>query len=861
MNLNSINLNIDSAIFIAFLAVNLIFGLIASRGVNTIRGFAVGDKTFNTATLVSTIVATWIGGSFFVTIISTAYTKGISFISIFVLGNFLSILMISLIIVPRMGEFLGKLSIAEAMGELYGNNVRIVTSVAGFLAVSGIIAIQLKIAGTLFEYALGVSIINGIIFSGAIITLYSSLGGIKSVAFTDVIQFFFFGVMIPAIAYFLFKNIGNIKVIDTLTTHPLFDYKSIFTFSNPQIYYYMSVFLWVLIPSFNPAIFQRVAMASDANQASKSFMISSVIMLFFTLILCWIGVLVLSILPNIKDGNVLKLFLVDYSWITGVRGVILAGIMAMIMSTIDSYINSSSILLTHDLRQALNIKFIKNELFATRVCSVVVGVISIIFAMREGSFLELAIWASTLYAPIVTVPFIMSVFGFRSSSKSVLAGMLAGFTTVIIWETVLKSIMGNFGALIPGILANLVTLFGYHYLFKQKGGWVGIKDQAAFDAMKQEKRNNRGIFWQEIKSFNLLDACRKNMPKNEGFIPLLGFFVMLSTFFNVNNMPSYLQEQSSLLVSALYIITLCSSSLLISHPLWPSNWKESNLIPILWNSILVLILICFSFLLMLVSDFSELQLVMFMVNIIAMSALCKWRWFLFSMIFGAAITLLYYKFALKSYHVAGEFSSLEFKVIYLLLLISGALIVFLKPRQEQNEATEMEVGTLKTEVTHLDHEVAHLATEVTDLNEKVDRYSERVSDQEREIERLGATAQKILNNVNHELRLPVGNVMNFAEMLNEGLDKFNPKQLKMLSDEVYKNSNRLSSMIMNMLDLATLEAKNLELNKSVVNLSELVRDRVQSCRKMYLDNKKIDFEMKIEEELCKRQFFCTLRLG
>ena len=134
----------------------------------------------------------------------------------------------------------------------------------------------------------------------------------------------------------------------------------------------------------------------------------------------------------------------------------------------------------------------------------------------------------------------------------------------------------------------------------------------------------------------------------------------------------------------------------------------------------------------------------------------------------------------------------------------------IKPKEELQKATDAEVGTLKTEVVHLDHEVINLNSRVSNLNEAAVHYNERISDQEKEIERLGATAQKILNNVNHELRLPVGNVMNFAEMLNEGLGKFDESQLKMLSDEVYKNSNRLSSMIMNMLDLAALNAKKLE---------------------------------------------------
>ena len=62
------------------------------------------------------------------------------------------------------------------------------------------------------------------------------------------------------------------------------------------------------------------------------------------------------------------------------------------------------------------------------------------------------------------------------------------------------------------------------------------------------------------------------------------------------------------------------------------------------------------------------------------------------------------------------------------------------------------------------------------------------------------------------------NAMNFAEMLNNGLGKFNEQQLKSLSDEAYKNLNYFSLMIMNTLDLATINTKKLELDKKMINL-------------------------------------------
>jgi len=97
--------------------------------------------------------------------------------------------------------------------------------------------------------------------------------------------------------------------------------------------------------------------------------------------------------------------------------------------------------------------------------------------------------------------------------------------------------------------------------------------------------------------------------------------------------------------------------------------------------------------------------------------------------------------------------------------------------------------------------------------------------------------------------LPVGNVMNFAGMLKEGLGKYDKSQLEMLSDEVFKNSNRLSTMILNMLDLATLNAEKIELQKKTVNFSELVEDRVKTCRNIYLQNKKVNIKLSVDQNI------------
>ncbi len=253
--------NIDSAIFIVFLIVTIVVGLLSSRGTNSIKQYAIGDRNFSTATIAATIVATWISGIFFYSGISETYTKGLYSIWI-TIGDPIYLLCIGLFFAPHMGEFMGKLSIAEAMGGLYGKKVRIITALASFIGAAAMVSVQLKLAGIIFEYALDIPNYYGVIIATIIVTLYSALGGIKSVTFTDVIQFFTFGAVIPVCAYAILTNIDNLNIVtNMINTNPLFDYKEVFNFSNSLSLKQLFLFLLFIVPRFNPSMFQRISMS------------------------------------------------------------------------------------------------------------------------------------------------------------------------------------------------------------------------------------------------------------------------------------------------------------------------------------------------------------------------------------------------------------------------------------------------------------------------------------------------------------------------------------------------------------------------------------------------------------------------
>ena len=67
-------MSFDIKVVIGFLLLNLGVGLYYGRRVKTIKDYALGGRDFSTGNLVSTIVASWIGGDYLFITLSEVYT-------------------------------------------------------------------------------------------------------------------------------------------------------------------------------------------------------------------------------------------------------------------------------------------------------------------------------------------------------------------------------------------------------------------------------------------------------------------------------------------------------------------------------------------------------------------------------------------------------------------------------------------------------------------------------------------------------------------------------------------------------------------------------------------------------------------
>ena len=139
------------------------------------------------------------------------------------------------------------------------------------------------------------------------------------------------------------------------------------------------------------------------------------------------------------------------------------------MVTTDSTLNIRSVLVVNDLTKTLFPVF-EVSVLAARICTVCMGILALLLALSfEGNLPGLFLRNSSFYMPVVTVPLLMAIFGFKSSPRAALIGMLAGSLVVSGWDF----LFAHWGiqSLIPGMLANLVFLVGTHYLLGEEGGW------------------------------------------------------------------------------------------------------------------------------------------------------------------------------------------------------------------------------------------------------------------------------------------------------------------------------------------------------------------------------------------------------
>lgn len=457
-------LNIESGLLIIFFGYMFYMSFISfwSDSASGINYYSLGNRTFSVFALSSTIIATWISGSGLVLDLNEFKKDGFIYF-IESLGMCANLAIVAWIFVPKMQNFLGKTSIASFMDEKYGGIVGNIVCILGVVTSMGGIGIQFKIMGEtlcyFFSLETGQCLKWTILFSSICVILYTSAGGIKNVVRTDIIQTICFSIA-------LFVGIGcfnGSKIPDQEEYNIYKPSFEIFTNMSPEkLFSFFLMMGYFMIPGFKPHVIQRVSMAKNLEQAKKSYYMASIALVIVLILSCYLSYL-LSTTNSIAKNEPLLKSLVNLYDIPFVKGIFVIGIISMCMSTADSNLNITAVLIANDFFLFKKLSSLK-KIKTARLLTVFIGLLSIIYSIQEIELLEIILLSGTFYLPVVSVPIILSILGFKMSPRCCLVTMIASIFFVMISKFIIKV---SFDINFIGMILNLLILLSFHYIVEK----------------------------------------------------------------------------------------------------------------------------------------------------------------------------------------------------------------------------------------------------------------------------------------------------------------------------------------------------------------------------------------------------------
>ncbi len=351
------------------------------------------------------------------------------------------------------------------MYENYGNIAKIVTGILSIILCAGILGAQVGAIGYIFNVFLGIPQLYGILVGTGIVIVYSTIGGMRSVVFTDIVQFFILSIGITMTLIFGYFYVGGWSAIaaSVPATH--------FTFlgSDWTLMQFISLFLTFLLGEtlIQPYV-QRLFLSKKASNTAKATLWSGIFSFPFFVITGFIGIIALTIDPELNP-NLAMPFVITEVLPIGLKGLVIAGVISIVMSSADSFLNGASVAFTHDVVKPLRSKEMseKQELALTRIFNIFVGILAVIVAIKIKSILDILIYSYNFWSPVMLVPLVAAIMGLKVNIKHFIAGASAGVLGVLIWNFVFDS-PGDFNGLIVGVFCNFLAFFIAYYVDQKR---------------------------------------------------------------------------------------------------------------------------------------------------------------------------------------------------------------------------------------------------------------------------------------------------------------------------------------------------------------------------------------------------------
>ena len=337
-----------------------------------------------------------------------------------------------------------------------------------FYVGSGLIA-----GGKLFNEVFGFDYHIAVFVSVALILFYTFFGGFLAVSWTDVFQGLLMLMALSCVPVLIISDLGGIGAFTLKIRQINPELLDIFSSADGKSLSGMiiiSTMGWGLGYFGQPHILARFMAISSANDTKRATIVGVCWAFMCYLLAIMIGLGGVAYLPEIlADSEKVFIALTSLIFHPLIAGILLAAILAAIMSTVDSQLLVCSSSLAEDLYPLVKKTPVSPEkrLHIGRLAVVVLALLATVLAMQPDSkVLDVVSYAWAGLGASIGPTILVSLYWSRMTVAGALSGILVGGSTIVLWSKMTGGIFDLY-ALVPGFMFSLAAIFSISLLSKK----------------------------------------------------------------------------------------------------------------------------------------------------------------------------------------------------------------------------------------------------------------------------------------------------------------------------------------------------------------------------------------------------------
>lgn len=420
---------IDIGILIAYLILSRIIPLVLSGKKEDADDYFLGGRNFVWPLIGFSLFATNMSGASFVGLAGAGYSQGISVYSYEWMTSVILVIFIFFILpfYLRSGAF----TMPQFLGQRYDQRSRLAFSTFNLFAMMFIdMASALYAGGLVFQTLFPVIPLWVTILALALLAgVYTVFGGLGAVVISDTIQavVLFIGGTIVAVLTFMAIPSWQ-AVVDAAAPGQL----NIIQPANDEALPWPGLLTGVIVIgtyywTTNQVVVQRTLGARSLDHGRWGALFAGFLKIPLLFLMILPGAMALVLYPNLENPDLVFPTLAFDLLPIGVRGIVLAAVVAAITSTVDSVLNSASTLVTMDFVQTFRPQTSQRGLvFAGRVATVGALIFAVLWAPQIARFGTLYGYLQSVLSfvtPPIVATFLLGIMWNRTSAA-------AAFTTL-----------------------------------------------------------------------------------------------------------------------------------------------------------------------------------------------------------------------------------------------------------------------------------------------------------------------------------------------------------------------------------------------------------------------------------------------